>query len=176
MPTPRTTGMTAFGILNIVFGSLGSLMMVFVVLLGGLFAAGGAHLASDGTAEGQGVGGAIAAGGGMLMLIGLLSLACWGMMAMSGIGILKMAPWGPKFAMISCLGILAMQMITIFTSGFSFNIMTIATLGYCCACLYMCLTPQWKSAFGSQPHTGTPSVPNTSNSPSHGYDQYRDAA
>lgn len=177
MPTPRTTGMTVIGILNIVFGSLGSLMMVFVVLLGGLFAAGGAQLAGDGTAEGQGVGAMAAAGGGLVMLIGLIGLACWMLLLVSGIGILKVAPWGRKLAIVCGVGGIALQALSLVTGGFDLNLMTIATVGYCGMLLYFCMTPPWKAAFCGQTAYGTPGMPGTSMpNPSQGYEQYRDAA
>lgn len=155
MPTPRTTGMTAIGILNIVFGSLGCFMIVSSM-------------------AGQSSGSA--GSGTPALLLAVLGLACWALMAVSGWGLLKSAPWSGKFAKLATVGVLATIVLTILTSGFTFNAFTIAAIGYCCALLYMCMTPQWKSTFGTQSHAATPSMPHASTPPSQNYDQYRDAA
>ena len=156
MPTPRNIGMTSFGILNIVFGSMGCFMIISTMM---------GQSPSGGESSGM-----------TATLIGILGMACWAVMAFAGFGLLKMTPWCCKFTKWSAMGALGVIALTYFTSGFSFNVFTMAAIGYCCACLYMCMTPQWKSAFGGQPMTGTPSMPGSSSTPTHGYDQYRDAA
>ena len=156
MPTPRNIGMTAFGILNIVFGTMGCFMIVSTMF-------------------GQPAG-ASAPGGAPATLLGLAGVACWTLLALSGFGLLKMAPWSAKFMKYSATGVLALTVLTFFTSGFNFNLFTMCAIGYCCACLYMCMTPQWKNAFRAQPISSMPNASNASAMPSHTYDQFRDAA
>ena len=70
MASQRTGGMTAVGILNLILGALGTFIALMVVVVGGLFAAGGAALGSE-TAGAEAAAEMAFAGGGFLMLIGI---------------------------------------------------------------------------------------------------------
>ena len=151
MNMQRTGGMTAIGILNIVLGAIGSLLSLLVVLGGGLLAAGGAAASSSG--DTSGAGGAMAAGGGLIAIMGLVGLACWGMMCFSGIGVLKLAPWGRTLSMVCGGFIAALMVLSMVTSG-TFSIMNTLFMCYGAMLVYMCMRPEWKQAFSGQSSSG----------------------
>ncbi len=84
----RTGGMTTIGILNIIFGTLFSLVFLLMIL-------GAGFMAAAGSAMGGEDGAAVAAGGGFLMLVGIAAFAINLMLFISGIGVLKVASVGP---------------------------------------------------------------------------------
>ena len=160
--------MTTVGILNIVFGGFGALMGLLAILGGGILAAAGGSISSQSGADAQQAGTAAAAGGGMLMLIGFVIMVCWAMLMVSGIGVLKMAPWGRTLS-LACGGMgLALQLISIATGGFHFNIMSLVTIAYCGALVYLCMTPPWKAAFSKSSSSDATMTPSA--------DRYRHAA
>jgi hypothetical protein len=147
MNTQRNGGMTTIGVLNIVLGAIGSLMALLVVVGGGFLAAAGAADSS-----GSELGSAAAAGGGMLMILGLVGLLCWAMLAFSGIGVLKLAPWGRTLSMI-CGGVLvALNLFSMVNGGFS--ILSVAFMLYGGLLVGLFMQPQWKAAFCGQGQGG----------------------
>ena len=73
MATQRTGGMTVIGILNFVFGGLGCVGSLLMILGGGAFALFGSAMEEAAAAEGmstEGFSEAAATGGGMFMLLG----------------------------------------------------------------------------------------------------------
>jgi hypothetical protein len=139
----RSSGMTAVAVLNIVLGAFGSLSSLLLVLGGGVIAAVGGAAAADGAPEGS----AAASMGGILMLVGLLSMACCVGLLASGIGVLKLAPWGRTLSIFCGGGLALINVIFILTSGF--GLMTLAYVGYGIALVALFHQPQWKSAFCS---------------------------
>jgi hypothetical protein len=160
--------MTTVGILNIVFGGFGALMGLLAILGGGILAAAGGSISSQSGADAHQAGTAAAAGGGMLMLIGFVVMICWAMLMVSGIGVLKMAPWGRTLS-LACGGAgLALQLISFATGGFHFNLMSLVTIAYCGALVYLCMTPPWKAAFSKSSSSDATMTPSA--------DRYRHAA
>lgn len=146
MTTQRTGGMTAIGILNIVFGSFGCLFGLLALLGTGLLTAFGA--AASGTEPGAGAAVATVGAIGMLVSLGLLGAsAC---LLFGGVGVLKVAPFGRKYTLIGAGACLGLTALNVFMSGFSIDFMSVIMLGYCGFVMYMCMTPQWKQAFSSQ--------------------------
>lgn len=145
----RTGGMTAIGILNIVFGSIGSLAALLALLFGGLLAAGGAVLDAESAGTGgEGVGGMVAAGGMLVMVVGLVGLVCWGLLVVAGIGVLRLRPIGRTLS-IACGGGIALL------SGYSivngdFGIMNLGMCGYGLVLVGLFLQPPWKAAFAGE--------------------------
>jgi hypothetical protein len=149
MQTQRTGGMTAIGILNIIFGSLGSIMSLLVIVGGGIFAAlGGAGMAADNQGGGDSGAGAVAAVGAIVLVIGVLMLLCNVLLMVAGIGVLKLAPWGRILSMVgggamALLGVLSMI-------GGDFGLMTIFMVGYGGMLVGLFCKTEWKAAFSTQ--------------------------
>ncbi|MHC4965945.1 MAG: hypothetical protein ACYTGE_13635, partial [Planctomycetota bacterium] len=122
MGKQRTGGMTTIGILNIVFGALFSLVFLLMIL-------GAGFMAAAGSAMGGEEGAAVAAGGGFLMLIGIAAFAINLMLFISGIGVLKLAPWGRTLS-IACGG-LGVVVYGVSIVGGDFSIPMLASLAYC---------------------------------------------
>lgn len=132
--------MTAIGVLNIIFGALGTLVCTLMVLGAGLLAAGGASMGgNEGTAA--------ATAGGLMLLIGIGALACNLLLFISGIGVLKLAPWGRSLGI--AYGILGIVIYgaTLATGGLS--LFNVAFLGYSVLLLALFFRPAWKAAFGA---------------------------
>ncbi len=154
MANQRTGGMTAVGILNLILGALGTLIALMVVVVGGLFAAGGAALGSE-TAGAEAAAEMAFAGGGFLMLIGIAILAVNLMLLISGIGILKVASWGRTLSVSSAaLGIICYG-ADLFLSGPG---LFTAFLIYCVVLMVMFVTPGWRAAFSSEAADATPTA------------------
>ncbi len=145
MNNKRTGGMTTMGILNIVFGAFGTLGSLLIILGGGLLAAGGAAMESEMGAEAEGMGAMAAAGGGLFMLIGLVSAVFSVMLIFAGIGVLKLAPWGRKLSMVCGGGFIFLNLFSLFGSGFTLS--TIIGIAYGGTLLVLCFTESWKKAF-----------------------------
>lgn len=158
MTHQRTGGMTAIGILNIVFGSIGALVMLLFVLGGSLLAAGGAAMEAEMGAEANGMGAATAAGGGLIMVIGVVGLICWTAMIISGIGVLKLKSWGRTLSMV-CGGIVAL--LSVYSLTQQFSIMNVAFLVYGGLLVGLFMKSDWKAAFGG----GTGAMMEASSSP-----------
>lgn len=135
----RTGAMTAIGILNIVFGALGAVLSTLMVLGAGFMAAAGASSVSE-------HGNRLAFGGGIVMVIALVALAVSVMLLASGIGVLKVAPWGRTLSIVcGILGTLV-HGASLATSHSSMT--TLVALGYSVFLVVMCFTPGWRAAFG----------------------------
>jgi hypothetical protein len=146
--------MLTIGILNIVFGALGAIICGLVVLAGGVVAAGGAGLESELGAEADGAGAMVAAGGGIIMVIGLVGLACWTLLFASGIGVLKLAPWGRTLSIICGVAGVLLNGSSLVMNGFQLNLVTLASLVYCGLLVGLFMKPDWKAAFSGMPtHT-----------------------
>ncbi|MHC4209725.1 MAG: hypothetical protein ACYTE6_00660 [Planctomycetota bacterium] len=140
MGKQRTGGMTTIGILNIVFGALFSLVFLLMIL-------GAGFMAAAGSAMGGEEGAAVAAGGGFLMLIGIAAFAINLMLFISGIGVLKLAPWGRTLS-IACGG-LGVVVYGVSIVGGDFSIPMLASLAYCVILVSLFFTPSWKATFCS---------------------------
>jgi len=147
MNTQRTGGMLTIGILNIVFGAMGAIICGLVFLAGGVVAAGGAGLEGELGAEAEGAGAMVAAGGGIIMLIGLVGLVCWTLLFASGIGVIKLAPWGRKLSIICGVVGVLLNGSSLVMSGFQLNFLTLASLVYCGLLVGLFMKPDWKAAF-----------------------------
>ncbi|MHC4415704.1 MAG: hypothetical protein ACYS0G_10500 [Planctomycetota bacterium] len=133
--------MTTIGVLNIIFGSVGSLIALLVFVAGGIFAAGGVAAGSEGVADAE----ALGAVGGIVMLIGIATLAINLLLFISGIGVLKVAPWGRTLSIAyGGLGFIIYG-ASLATSGF--GLFTASALAYSIILIALCFTPSWKAAF-----------------------------
>ena len=148
MGNKRTGGMTAIGILNIVFGSIGALVAIIIVLGGGMIAAIGAGVEAEFGTEAQGAGAAGAGMGGIMALVGIIGLVACGVMVFSGIGVLGLKPWGRKLAMIGGGSWSILNVIMLFNS---FNLFILAFAFYGGLLVWLFLKPDWKAAFSGQP-------------------------
>lgn len=140
--------MTAVGVLNIVFGSIGALFAIMIVLGGGMIAAMGAGMEAEYGAEFQGAAADTAGMAGIMALVGIIGLVACGAMVFSGIGVLGLKPWGRKLAMIGGGAWAVLNVITLF-SGFSLFNLGFAVYGGLLVWLF--LQPDWKAAFSGQP-------------------------
>jgi hypothetical protein len=143
----RTGGMTTIGILNIVFGAMFSLVFLMMFL-------GAGFMAAAGNAIGGEDGAAVAAGGGFLMLVGIAAFAVNLMLLISGIGVLKVAPWGRTLSVAS--GGLGIVVYAASLIGNGLPIPFLGMLVYCFVLVGLFFTDNWKNAFctcqSSQPH------------------------
>lgn len=142
--------MTTMGILNIVFGAFGTLGSLLIILGGGLLAAGGAAFEAGGEVEGMGS--MAAAGGGLIMLIGLVSAVFSILLVVAGIGVLKVAPWGRKLSIVCGGGFVLLNLFSLFSSGFTLS--TIVGIAYGGTLLVLCFTESWKKAFAPAKDSG----------------------
>jgi hypothetical protein len=136
--------MTAIGVLNIIFGTIGALLSLLVVLGGGLLAAGGAAMEAGAGGEAEGMGTMAAAGGGLIMIIGVVALIAWGALAVSGIGVLKLAPWGRMLTIVCGVALVLLNVISLM-QGFSVMNVIFAAYGGLLVGLFM--KADWKAAF-----------------------------
>ncbi len=88
--------MTVIGILNFVFGGLGCVFSLLMVLGGGAFALFGSAMEEAAAAEGMSTDGLAeaTAGGGMFMLLGLVGMVLGVLLIVAGVGVMKVRPWG----------------------------------------------------------------------------------
>ena len=157
--------MTTIGVLNIIFGAMMSLVFLLMVVGAGFMTTAGASMGGE-------EGAAFATGGGILLLIGLAALAINLMLFISGIGVLKVAPWGRTLCIgYGGLGVLVYG-VTLVTGGFS--VFNLAALVYSCLLIGLFFKPTWKAAFSS---AGEPSaVPSEMPSAESSDDETREAA
>lgn len=148
MDSQRTGGMTAIGVLNIIFGSLGTLLCLLMVVGGGLLAAGGAAMEAELGAEAEGLGATAATGGAIVVLIGLAGAVAWILMFVGGIGVLKVASWGCKMSLIGAVCVALLNLVSLFTGGF--GITNVLMIGYCVTVVALFMKPEWKAAFSGQ--------------------------
>ena len=144
MGNKRTGGMTAVGVLNIVFGAIGALFAILIVLGGGMMAAMGAGM----EAEFEGAAAGAAGVGGIMAIAGIVAFGASAAMLFSGIGVLGLKPWGRKLAMV-CGGAWAVLNIITLFSGF--NLFNLGFAVYGGLLVWLFLQPDWKAAFSGQP-------------------------
>jgi hypothetical protein len=138
--------MTTVGVLNIIFGALGSLVFLLMILAAGFLTGGGGVIGGE-------EGAAMMAGGGILMLIGIAAFAINMMLFISGIGVLKVAPWGRNLCIAyGGLGVLIYGASLV--SG-DFSVPTVGALAYCVLLIGLFFKSDWKAAFCS---TGMPAA------------------
>ncbi|MHC4102855.1 MAG: hypothetical protein ACYS15_18220 [Planctomycetota bacterium] len=150
--------MTTIGILNIIFGTLFSLVFLLMIL-------GAGFMAAAGSAMGGEDGAAVAAGGGFLMLVGIAAFAINLMLFISGIGVLKVAPWGRSLS-VACGGLGVIVYSASLVAG-GFSIPMLGMLAYSVVLIGLFFTPKWKTAFCSceSGQQLTDSVPATPEAP-----------
>lgn len=136
--------MTAVGVLNIVFGAIGALFAILIVLGGGMMAAMGAGM----EAEFEGAAAGAAGVGGIMAIAGIVAFGASAAMLFSGIGVLGLKPWGRKLAMV-CGGAWAVLNIITLFSGF--NLFNLGFAVYGGLLVWLFLQPDWKAAFSGQP-------------------------
>ncbi len=167
MPTQRTSGMTAIGILNIIFGSLWCIGSLLTVLGGGVLAIIGSAAEAETAGQAAAVGGAHA-------LLGLFSLTIAALLFISGIGVLKVAPWGRNFSLAAAtLAIVNSVGKAVLLSAFGVG--TIIALVYPVILIALFVNPAWKAVFTGQlidgEFDGTQTAPSNNDQ-----DQFRSAA
>ena len=148
MGNKRTGGMTAVGVLNIVFGAIGALFSLLIVLGGGLVAAMGAGMEAEFGAEFEGAAVGTAGLGGIMAIAGIVAFGACAAMVFSGIGVLGLKPWGRKLAMV-CGG--AWAVLNIITLFGGFNPLNLGFAVYGGLLVWLFLKPEWKAAFSGQP-------------------------
>jgi len=144
MGKQRTGGMTAIGIMNIVFGSIGTLLCLLVAVGGGVIAAASGTMEAELGPESAGAGEMAATGGAIIAAIGILGALSWALLFVGGIGILKLASWGRKVCIVAG-ALLTVLSVVNFTQG-GVGVMGLAMLGYCITVVALCCTPTWKTA------------------------------
>ena len=149
MGNKRTGGMTAIGVLNIVFGALGALFAILIVLGGGMIAAMGSGMEAEFGAEFEGAAADTAGIGGIMILVGIFALLVSGTMCFSGIGVLGLKPWGRKLSMICGGGLVVLNVASIFLGGF--GLMNFVWIGYGCVLVGVFMKPDWQATFSGQP-------------------------
>lgn len=146
MNTRRTGGMTAVGILNIIFGSFASIGALVTVLGGGLMAA----IGSAAEQEMTGATGEAAAFGGALILLGLFGLTIGVMLLVAGIGVLMVKPWGRNLSLAAAtLAIVNNIGQAVLLSAFGLG--TVIGMAYPIILIGLFMNPSWKAAFSGQP-------------------------
>ncbi len=141
--------MTAIGVLNIVFGAIGALFAILIVLGGGMIAAMGAGMEAEYGAEFEGAAASGAGLGGIMILVCVFALLVSGTMCFSGIGVLGVKPWGRKLSIICGGGLVVLNVASIFLGGF--GLMNFVWIGYGCMLVGVFMRPDWKAAFSGQP-------------------------
>ena len=136
--------MTAVGVINIVFGAIGALFAILIVLGGGMMAAMGAGM----EAEFEGAATGAAGLGGIMAIVGIVAFGASAAMLFSGIGVLGLKPWGRKLAMV-CGGAWAVLNIITLFSGF--NLFNLGFAVYGGLLVWLFRQPEWKAAFSGQP-------------------------
>ena len=148
MGNKRTGGMTAVGVLNIVFGSLGALFAILIVLGGGMVAAMGSGMESAIAAEVEGAAAGAAGMGGRMAIVGMIGFVACAALVFSGIGVLGLKPWGRKLSMIFGGAWAVLNIITLFSG---FNPVSLGFAVYGGLLVWLFLKPDWKAAFSGQP-------------------------
>ena len=159
--------MTTIGVLNVVFGGLGSLIFLLMIL-------GAGFIAAAGTSMGGEEGAAVMTGGGLLMLIGIAAFAINMMLLISGIGVLKLAPWGRSLSMAyGGLGVLIYGATLVFGD---FSVTTLGALAYCALLIWLFCKSDWKAAFCSSDMPAHAPVETSATPETPEADEARDAA
>jgi len=138
------SGAQAIGILNILFGFLGSLPWLFVLLGGSLLGLFGGAVAGSG---GGPAGALLGVFGGMVVVGALLGMALHLMLLASGIGILQLAPWGRTLALVYAWLSVLFQAFTLVSSGFASSFCSLLGLVYPVVLLVVLNQPDWKETF-----------------------------
>lgn len=150
MHRTRTGGMTAIGILNIVFGAFGALGSLLIVLGGGLLAAGSAAMEASGDPAAAELSSLGMMGGGFILLIGLVAGVFSILTIVSGIGVLKLAPWGRVLCIVCGIGMFALSGLGI--AGGDMGLGNLIGLVYGGLITVLCFTNTWRSAFSGDAH------------------------
>ncbi|MCH8342631.1 MAG: hypothetical protein IH983_01440 [Planctomycetes bacterium] len=150
MATQRTGGMKVIGILNYVFGGLGCLFSLLMVLGGGAFALFGSAIEEAAAAEGrstEGLAEAAATGGGMFVLLGLVGMVLGVLLIIAGVGVMKVRPWGRTCSLAYAGSKIIMGVGAVIIGGFGF--VTIMGFVYPVVLGVLFTRPAWKAAFCS---------------------------
>ena len=151
MATQRTGGMTVIGILNFVFGGLGCIGSLLLILGGGAFALFGSAMeeaaAADGTST-EGFAEAAATGGAMFVLLGLVGMALGILLIVAGVGVMKVRPWGRTCSLAYAGSKIIMGVGAAIIGGFGF--VTIMGFIYPVVLGVLFTRPAWKAAFSAE--------------------------
>ncbi len=142
--------MTVIGILNFVFGGLGCVGSLLMVLGGGAVAFLGSAVEDAAAAGGtstEGLAEAAAAGGGMFMLLGLVGMVLGVLLIIAGVGVMKVRPWGRTCSLAYAGSKIILGIGAAFIGGFGFG--TIMGFVYPVVLGVLFMTPRWKAAFCS---------------------------
>ena len=154
MGKQRTGGMTTIGVLNITFGAFFSLVFLLKILAAGF-------MATAGNAIGGEDGAAVAAGAGFLMLAGIAACAINLMLFISGIGVLRVAPWGRTLS-LACGG-LGVVVYTASLIGNGFLTPYLGMLAYSFLLVGLFFMENWKNTYcsceSSLPHVESLAAP-----------------
>lgn len=144
----KPCGLNVIGVLNIVLGSLTCVGLLISIGRGGVVAAIGSAAEHDM----NGATGHAAMVGGALLLFALFGLLFGAGLLASGIGLLRLRPWGRSLSLAAAtLGI-------VYTAGQafilnSFGMTGVIGLAYPMAMILLLVTPAWKRAFLDLPET-----------------------
>jgi hypothetical protein len=148
MSGTRNGAMTTVGILNIVLGAIGALASLLMILGGGLLAIGSASIESGGDPDLAGVGAIGTLGGMIVVVMGIVSAIFGGLLLFSGVGVLKVRPWGRTLCIISGLGLFGLNGLSILGE---FSIINLIMLGYGGLITVLCFTQDWRNRFAGLP-------------------------
>ena len=125
MKARRSTSMTAVGMINVVAGAIACALALLIISFSGAALLGGAGL--------------------LLVVVGFLPL-CFGVLfTISGIGVLKMEPWGRTISILSGSVLAALCVEGLLESAL--NPFAIAYFGYGSTLVVLCYTPRWRMLF-----------------------------
>jgi hypothetical protein len=139
-------GAQVIGILNILFGVLGAFPWLLVLLGGGALALLGGAAATQGGDAAVG-GGVVGAVGGLVMLLAVVGMALSALLLASGIGVLKLAPWGRTLGLVYAIAALVLNVVNLFVSGFASLPCNLLALVYPIVLLVVLNQQDWKDAF-----------------------------
>ena len=122
--------MTTIGVMSIGIGALFSVMCLFLLL------GGGGTLAE-----------AMGAGGGFMKTVGFAAFTMNVLLIVTGVGILKVVPWGRRLSIVYGGGAALVYFIWLFSSGF--GVLPAAAMIYTVILVAACFSPGWRSTFSA---------------------------
>lgn len=145
MQSTRTGGMTAMAILNIIFGSLGAVVGLLFLVMGGVMAAGSAAMEAELGAEAEGLAEIGAMGGAIMAIVGIIFIAVCVALFVAGIGLIKMAPWGRTLSIVCGISLIGVNVLFMLFGGIGGG--SFIGIGYGIILTGLCFSASWKQAY-----------------------------
>jgi len=139
----RTGGQTAIGMLNIAFGLMGVVMSLLLFAFGAQLQA---DLASSAVNNAPGLFiTRMPTASSTTAALELILVVVWIVLAVSGIGVLRLAPWGRQVSLIAGVALFMISGAKIIDSGLSF--IAVGFVGYAITLLAVFTRTDWGVAF-----------------------------